>query len=516
MNPLALSLLVPALISGGIAVYAFKRRPVLGSHVFAFLMLALCVWSISYGAELTCRSLQCMMTCAALEYTGIATVPVLLLILTMLYSGRERWATRKNVILLFIIPFITIIMVATNQLHYWHYSTTGVDNTGGYTMLMLTRGPWFWVHIAYSYGALLISMVFLGERLGKKGIRFKKQVTAMLIGTAIPWTMSILYVGFGLMPFGHLDLTPFAFTGTGIIIAWSIYSQKLFDLMPTDYDSLVDCIDDVMVVLDMQNRIVEFNRAAYEILHLSQNDIGETADEIWEEHAELLRLSRSGEKSHMEIAFDLPDAKHYWDASVNLITERNSHVQRKVILLHDITGRKQMEQKLEERATHDFLTGLPNRALLMDRFAVAVAQAQRNKTRLAVMVLDLDEFKSVNDKYGHSVGDRMLKAVSRRLTRMTRASDTLARVGGDEFILLIPEINQESDAENIALKLQDLFKEPFLIDDYQLKLSISIGIAVYPDDGQDLATLLNKSDAAMYYSKEQGQNQFKFFSDGDV
>ena len=185
-------------------------------------------------------------------------------------------------------------------------------------------------------------------------------------------------------------------------------------------------------------------------------------------------------------------------------------------LMTDVTERKQMEQKLEEMATHDFLTGLPNRVLLLDRFTIAAALAHRNKARLAVMSLDLDKFKTVNDTLGHDAGDQVLKTVSTRLAGTIRASDTLARVGGDEFILLMMETNHMEDAAAIAQKILDSFTDPLSIDGHQFNLSTSIGIAIYPEDAEDMETLTRKSDAAMYYSKGHGRNQFKFFGDGDV
>jgi len=182
----------------------------------------------------------------------------------------------------------------------------------------------------------------------------------------------------------------------------------------------------------------------------------------------------------------------------------------------NIMERKQMEQKLEEMATHDYLTGLPNRVLLADRFCMAAALAQRNKDRLAVMSLDLDKFKIVNDTLGHTAGDQVLKIVSARLTDIIRASDTIARVGGDEFVLVMQETNEMKDATVIAQKILDSFREPLVIEGHRVDLSTSIGIAIYPDDGLDMETPIKKSDAAMYYSKGSGRSQFKLFSDGDV
>ena len=184
--------------------------------------------------------------------------------------------------------------------------------------------------------------------------------------------------------------------------------------------------------------------------------------------------------------------------------------------VRDITERKQLQQKLEEMATHDVLTGLPNRVLLLDRFTIAAALAHRNKARLAVMSLDLDKFKSINDTLGHDAGDQVLKVISARLTGTIRASDTLARVGGDEFILVMTETGGMKDTAVLAQKVLDAFKEPLIVDGHQLHLSTSIGIAIYPEDADDLETLTKKSDAAMYYAKGHGRNQFKCWGDGDV
>ncbi|MCX5993657.1 MAG: PAS domain S-box protein [Chloroflexi bacterium] len=204
------------------------------------------------------------------------------------------------------------------------------------------------------------------------------------------------------------------------------------------------------------------------------------------------------------------------ESSVSLLKNEWGEIIGFRTISRDVTERKRMEQKLEEMATHDFLTGLPNRVLLLDRFTIAAALARRNKARLAIMSLDLDNFKSINDTLGHDAGDQVLKTVGTRLTGIIRASDTLARVGGDEFILVTMETNHVNDATAIAQKILDSFKEPLSIDGHQLHLTTSIGIGIYPEDAQDMETLTKKSDAAMYYSKGHGRNQYKFFSDGDV
>jgi diguanylate cyclase (GGDEF)-like protein/PAS domain S-box-containing protein len=177
----------------------------------------------------------------------------------------------------------------------------------------------------------------------------------------------------------------------------------------------------------------------------------------------------------------------------------------------DVTQRKQFEQKLADMATHDSLTGLPNRTLLADRLTMGLALSRRSGNRLAILMLDLDRFKAVNDTMGHGAGDQLLKAVAERLTGVTRNSDTVARIGGDEFILVLPQISMPTDAAKLAQRILDIFKEPIIFDGHQLNITTSIGIAVYPDDGKDIEILLKSADNAMYWAKEQGRDAYRFY-----
>ncbi len=174
--------------------------------------------------------------------------------------------------------------------------------------------------------------------------------------------------------------------------------------------------------------------------------------------------------------------------------------------------RKRLEENIKRMAHHDALTNLPNRALLDDRLVVALAHARRNKEMLAVLYLDLDGFKAVNDTHGHTIGDQLLKDVAKRLTNLLRDEDTVARMGGDEFTLLLTEIKQKEDAAKVANKILNAMKEPVALDTYTLNITTSVGIALYPSDGEDAETLLRNADTAMYKVKENGRNAYHFYS----
>jgi diguanylate cyclase (GGDEF)-like protein/PAS domain S-box-containing protein len=178
----------------------------------------------------------------------------------------------------------------------------------------------------------------------------------------------------------------------------------------------------------------------------------------------------------------------------------------------DITDRKTATEQMEYQAYHDVLTGLPNRLLFRDRIGVALAHAKRHRTAAAVMFLDLDQFKIVNDSLGHTVGDGLLQAVAARLVASVRAHDTVARMGGDEFTVLLSDVSDSNSAATVAQKILESVSYPMVIDGHELFVTTSIGIALYPDDGADAEALLKNADRAMYHAKEQGRNNFQFAS----
>ncbi|WP_229258167.1 EAL domain-containing protein [Duganella margarita] len=179
----------------------------------------------------------------------------------------------------------------------------------------------------------------------------------------------------------------------------------------------------------------------------------------------------------------------------------------------EIVERRQAEARVHHMAYHDSLTGLPNRALLSDRLDRAMLAAERFDRKLAVMFIDLDRFKTINDSLGHMTGDQLLKEVASRLCRAVRASDTVARLGGDEFVVLVPGIRTSDEAGQVAEKIIEALAESFPLEGRNLHITPSIGISVYPDDGGDVETLMRSADGAMYHAKASGRNNYQFFKE---
>ena len=193
------------------------------------------------------------------------------------------------------------------------------------------------------------------------------------------------------------------------------------------------------------------------------------------------------------------------------IHDRKGAIIGAVIVFHDVTSEKTLSAQLTRAAQYDTLTNLPSRALLRDRISRAILLARRQKALLAVMFLDLDNFKYVNDSLGHSIGDQLLQSVAKRLTGSLRDSDTVSRQGGDEFIILLTQIANPEDVAVGAKKVLSSLSAPHSVGGHNLHIDASIGISVYPEDGEDGETLIQNADTAMYRAKENGRNTFKIF-----
>lgn len=180
-------------------------------------------------------------------------------------------------------------------------------------------------------------------------------------------------------------------------------------------------------------------------------------------------------------------------------------------IFRDITERKLAEQHLEYLANFDSLTGLPNRRLFFDRMGRSILNAQRQKYQVGLLYLDLDRFKEVNDSFGHAVGDLLLKETAARLTQSLRLSDTAARMGGDEFTVILTKIVEAEDAAIVAKRIIAGLASPFSLDGHEVSIGVSIGIGIYPLDGEDVDSLLKKADTAMYRAKEKGSNLFRYY-----
>lgn len=232
--------------------------------------------------------------------------------------------------------------------------------------------------------------------------------------------------------------------------------------------------------------------------HVNHKRINLAIKELREETVELESYRRNGEVFWAEV-------------SVAPVRDSFDNVKHYVCILNDVTQRREMEQQLIQQATHDSLTELPNRVLLIDRVDQAILQAKKKGSMLGFLFLDLDHFKMTNDTLGHSIGDRLLQAVSNRLLIATDDFDTVCRLGGDEFVILLQDVASELQAQQKAEEILESIAKPFQIDQHNLKVTGSIGISYFPKDGDDYESLMKSADLSMYHAKDSGRNTYRTY-----
>ncbi len=271
---------------------------------------------------------------------------------------------------------------------------------------------------------------------------------------------------------------------------------------------------------DLQNRVTAWNAAAEEIFGWRAHEVvgrpvptvpasdREEADRLAE------RISKGETLINMEVV------RQHRNGSLIVINhtvapliDGEGRLYGNLTIASDITERRAAEQRIQFLAYHDALTGLPNRLLLQDRFGQAIAHADRTGTRVALMFMDLDNFKQINDALGHATGDALLKEVTARLRECVRDTDTISRQGGDEFVVVLRDLPDDHAAVPIVAKIMSRMQEPIVVEGNELSTSASMGVTLYPDDGKDFETLLKKADMAMYKAKESGRNNHQFFNE---
>ena len=289
------------------------------------------------------------------------------------------------------------------------------------------------------------------------------------------------------------------------------------------YYNLLNLTASAIIAINDKQEIVLFNKAAEKLFGYDQSIIGQNLSiliperfrESHQQHVEEFDLSdihmMASDNREPIIGLTKDGKEIYIEASLAKIRLTNQVLMTAAI--NDVTKRKQQEEKIIHQAHYDYLTGLPNRFLSLDRLSQLISDAKRHKERVAIIFLDLDDFKKINDTLGHDVGDDLLVEAANRLRSVIRSGDTVGRLGGDEFIIMVGGITHVSEAQTIAENLVDRFRDAFEVGERKLMITTSVGIALFPDDADTASELLKNADSAMYHSKNLGRNTYSFFTE---
>jgi diguanylate cyclase (GGDEF)-like protein/PAS domain S-box-containing protein len=528
-----------------LALLLLRRRSRPGAWALAAYLLSIAEWSIGYCLQLRSGSLEERLFWSKVQYLGTAGVPLFGLIFLLQHVGLGKWLRPYRVFLLAIVPVVTQAAVWTNEFHGLIWPKVWLDNSGGFPMMGRTHGPGFWIFYLYCYGLILVSIILLAGILVRSQRLYRGQAAVLLGGCLAPIAGNVLYT-FDINPLRHLDLTVFGFSITGLSMLWGLRRYGLPDTMPLARRIIFESMPDAVVVLDGEGTILDMNPEATAIFGLREARlIGRQAVDVFASHKEFAELCGTQRGGSQEVSIFRGGIARRYEVKLTPVDELWEGAGF-VLVLRDITARKvaeeqlreahaEMERRVEDRtadlkvtieelreaqvqltlaAFYDSLTALPNRRMFLDTLSRRIEEWRSNPAvPFAVLYLDIDRFKIYNDGYGHDLGDQLLIEFSRRLRACFRPVDTVARIGGDEFTVLLAEIEGAQDVECIVEQCLKELAHPIEALGQQGHLSVSVGGAISDDFYASAQEVVRKADLAMYAAKMR-ESRFVLFDAG--
>lgn len=501
--------LLAALVCAGAYLRGRKMKRVPGMHALLALLAALLFWSGAQFIGYIFTSPTIKMLAAKFAYFGIVLTPVAWLFFAVGYTRRQMRLPRLALNLICVIPAITLILVMTNDWHNLIWSRVEFVWDQGVYGMVTEHGPWFYVHAFYSYGMLVVATTILAWSIGHTTGAWKP--VAAVIAAPILVVLANLFYLSPFNPAPWFDMTTLGFAAAAMILDGGVLRYGVLETIPVVRDRVVEQLRDGVIVLNANGMAIDINESALQILRTTPGELTERSI-----------ISYFNDLSMDELTnFDRPDGQglettlrgRSYDISASSLDHTNPDADV-VLVLRDITDRLKTEQDLRQaqdelvRLAHtDYLTGIHNRRFFMQRLSEEVERVRRHGSQLSVLLFDLDHFKKVNDQCGHHAGDQILKAVADVSTQVKRITDIAARIGGEEFALLLPETDQ-TGAVRTAQRLRQAIARITCPETQaaRLRVTASIGVATVSAVSMDLENVLNHADEALYKAKHSGRN----------
>lgn len=344
-NIYSIILILSSLVTLYVCIRIFRGYEVI-VRWFGFMVLGIAIWALSYGLELSSTSREQMLFWIRIEYLGISFFPAFWVLFIMKFTGKDKWLSTRNLVLIFLIPCITLVMVWTNELHNLHYKTVSLDTSGSIPLLRIINGPWYIIHTAYFYAMLGWGVMVLFFKYKKSDPLFKKQKLIILAATFIPWITNIVYM-LGYRPLGHIDSTPFAFSASVLMVSVGLVRFRLLDIIPIAREKVLETMNEGLIVTDSRERIVDFNPAIKRILALEdKNIVGRDLTLIFTEQSELDALIKKRISGQVHINMQMYGCVKSLEINLTPLFEEHTNYSGLIILVRDITKRTLIEDQL--------------------------------------------------------------------------------------------------------------------------------------------------------------------------
>ncbi|MBD2386457.1 histidine kinase N-terminal 7TM domain-containing diguanylate cyclase [Cylindrospermum sp. FACHB-282] len=519
---------ITAIISVTVAFAAWRRRSIcLASKPFVWMMLAIALYATAAAMEAAAIALWAKIFWSKLEYVGSGSLITLFLMFAMHFTNKNPWLTPRNTALLWIIPSFNVALVATNECHrlVWY---DFLPDPNGSTFVIYKHGlGFFWIMVCV-YVYTIAGAVLLIQKSLQSSVLHRQQSCITLAGAAFPLLGASMYM-LGFTPPG-LNITPMSFMLTGLFYFVSLFHFRMFDLVPIARDILIERMSDGVLVLDVKNRIIDINPAAKHLIGVKGRPFGQSATQVLSKWQEILGLYHADESVKTEIFIDSVIPR-YLELQITPLRDYRQQLTGRLLILRDITQRYQAEAELRqankqlqkqvleietlqvqlrEQATRDGLTGLFNRRYFDQTLPKELVWAAQDCYPVALIIMDIDYFKNINDTFGHPAGDRVIQLFADLLRCYSSSGGIVCRYGGEEFVLVLPGMTLENafeQAEQIRLSFE---ATPLEFGGKEISATVSGGVGVFPHHGKTSNELLQVVDQALYAAKLDGRNCIKY------
>ena len=506
-----LSAYVVVLVVSGVADIAaalsvWRGRGRVARASLCAVLVAAAIWCVAYALELA-TSGDSRVLWGALKFIGTTLLPPAWLIFALQYTGRLTRLGGRLLAALAVEPALVLSLLAYSPTRSLIRSYPTGELRAPLPTVRL--GVAYWVHFVYTNALVLAGSAILLLTLMRISRLYWRQSVLLGVAICLPLIANVMS-SLDVAPFAQFSAAPVAVSLSAWTLVLGVLRYQLLDLRPVARTLVVETMRDAVVVADAHGHVVDVNPAAQRLLGIPAAAlIGCRADTLFADHE---TPDGHGPMPPHELLREARDRRGDLELVVTPLIDPRGATAGRVLVFRDVSERKELERNLRHLAYTDALTGLPNRTLFHDRLKQGLAVASRRDSPLAVLFLDLDRFKVINDSLGHDVGDRVLISVARRLGACLRDEDTLARLGGDEFAILLPETSGARGSSSVAAKLLRALVAPQVINGHELTVGASIGIALFPENGSDVQSLLRSADAAMYSAKARGRGRAALFT----
>ena len=345
---------LPPLLAGAASItmvfFLWRRRRATGATALIVMMIGAALWALMSALHRVVPDLPAKVLVAKFQYLAILTAPLAFFVFALQYTGRDKWVTFRNLVLLAIIPAVTLALVWSNEAHRLIWSHVGLDTSGPVPLGVYSYGPWFWLTSSYAYALLFIGTVWLVRSFILSPRLYRMQVAVLLLSLSVPWLANVLYV-FGISPIKNLDLTSIAFNVTCLALAWGLFGYRLSDVAPVARQTVFEGMTEAVIVLDVDGRLVDFNPAAGEIIGPEASlTIGRSAAEAFAGLPELARAveAEGGGMSGVGISLMRGGVARYFDLRLSELMDARGRRRGRLIVLSDVTDRRMAELEREE------------------------------------------------------------------------------------------------------------------------------------------------------------------------